>query len=100
MEFKKKYFARLDGDIIGIEEFIRFYAKDDIIANEIAEDEAESNYGGYDDPFNEDGCPNFYYEIAPYNKEEHDKYFPESLNSLIGLDWEIKNNYYEMDFSR
>lgn len=70
-----RYFAKLDGDIIGIDNYIRFEAADEIEANQIAENAAEANYGQYEDPYDDQDCENYYYEVVPYDAAEHDDYF-------------------------
>lgn len=72
----KKYFAKLGGNIYGVEDWIRFEAKDDETAQEIADEQAEDFYASYEDPYDEDDNPNFFYaSISEYNPDEHDEYF-------------------------
>jgi hypothetical protein len=71
----KKFFAKLDGDIVGIDAYIRFEAFDKKLAQEFADTQAEENYGSYDDPYDEEGCPNFHANVEEYVPEKHDEYF-------------------------
>ena len=70
-----KYFAKLDGDIVGIDAYIRFEEKDLSRAQEFADSQAEENYGSYDDPYDEEDNELFYATVEEYNPEKHDKYF-------------------------
>jgi hypothetical protein len=71
----KKYFAKLDGDIVGIDTYIRFEDKDMESAQQTAEMHAEEHYGGYEDPYDEEDSPRFYADVEEYDKDKHDKYF-------------------------
>lgn len=81
-----RYFAKLDGDIIGIDAYIRFEANDKEEADMIADQQAENNYGQYEDPYDEeDGSPLFYSSVEVYDPEKHDEYF-EHINQNT---WEV-----------
>jgi hypothetical protein len=69
------YFAKLDGDIIGIDHYCRFEATNDAEAQEIADQYAEKNYSEYAEPFDEDGGELFFADIEPWNDDEHEEYF-------------------------
>lgn len=71
----KKYFAELSGDLLGMENYVRFEDFDMKSAQETADEYAESNYGGFGDPFDEDDCPNFSADVKEYDPDKHDKYF-------------------------
>ena len=70
----KKYFAKLDGDIVGIDRYIAFHAESDQAALEFADQKAKENYSEYENPFDEDGSELFYADVTEYNPEIHDKY--------------------------
>lgn len=72
----KRYFAKLDGNILGVDSYIRFEAESLEMAEEKAEYQAEENYSSYgEELYDEDGCPNFYYELEVYDSERHQNYF-------------------------
>lgn len=68
------FFAKLDGDIVGIDRYCRFYANNFSDAQEIADQYAEQNYSEYEDPYDENDEPNFYATICEWNEDLHDKY--------------------------
>jgi len=70
----KKYFAKLDGDIIGIDRYIGFYAKNYDEAQLFADQKAEENYGEYKEPFDDDDNPLFYAEVEEWDNKKHDEY--------------------------
>ena len=71
----KKFFAKLDGDIVGIDTYIRFEETDIETAQETADNYAEEHYGGYDEPYDDENCPKFFADVEEYDKQKHDKYF-------------------------
>lgn len=71
----KKYFAKLDGDIVGIDTYIRFEAKTMDDAQEFADQQAEEHYSGYDDPYDDEESPKFFADVQDYNSDKHDDYF-------------------------
>ena len=81
----KKYFAKLDGDIVGIDAYIRFEAENEQLAKEFAVEIAEENYSSYDDPYDEDETALFHSTVKEYDPKIHDEYF-DSVNSS---EWEI-----------
>ena len=70
----KKYFARLDGDIVGIDRYITFFAENDNDAQEFADQKAEENYSEYEEPQDKEGNDLFCAIVEPYNPEKHDEY--------------------------
>lgn len=70
----KKYFAKLDGDMVGIDQYIGFYAENLAFAQEFADQKAEDNYSEYDEPFDEDDYPQFFAKVEEWNDEKHDPY--------------------------
>lgn len=70
----KKYFATLDGDMVGIDRYCCFMAENDEDAQEIADGYAEDNYSEYEDPFNEDGEELFSATIEAWDEEKHGEY--------------------------
>jgi hypothetical protein len=68
----KKYFAKLDGDIVGIDRYIGFYAENALQAQEFADQKAEENYSEYGEPFDEDGghCPKFFANVEEWDRQK------------------------------
>ncbi len=71
----KKYFAKLDGDIVGVDTSIRFEAENDEQAKQFADEQAEEHFSSFDDTCDEDGCERFYSVVQPYDKDKHDHIF-------------------------
>jgi len=68
------FFARLDGDMVGIDHYCRFEADSAEKAQEIADGYAEENYSQYDDPYDENDSPNFGATIEVWDAERHGEY--------------------------
>lgn len=66
------YFAKLDGDIVGIDAYCRFEADSESAAQEIADNYAYENYTQYED-VEEDETP-YYATIEPWSDEKHGVY--------------------------
>lgn len=69
-----KYFAKLDGDLVGIDDYVRFVAADIGEAELIADEKAYKNYTRFED-VEEDAAQPYYAEVQIYNPKEHDEYF-------------------------
>ena len=69
-----KYFAKLDGDIVGIDRYIGFFAASTAEAQEFADQKAEENYSEYEDPFDEDGSELFCATVEEWDDDKHDTY--------------------------
>lgn len=67
------YFARLHGDIPGIDKYIRFFADDIIDAESFVFDRAEENYLNHSSiAYNMDvGTPRFEFDIEPWDDAKH-----------------------------
>lgn len=70
----KKYFAKLDGDISGIDRYIGFYAEDIESAQSFADQKAEENYSEYEDPFDEYGGELFFATVEEWDDKKHGEY--------------------------
>lgn len=70
----KKYFATLDGDIVGIDQYCAFMAENDSDAQEIADGYAEENYSSYEEPFDDDGGELFSAVVEDWDETRHGKY--------------------------
>ena len=81
----KKYFAKLDGDIVGIDAYIRFEDENEQLAREFADVLAEENYSSYEDPYDEDESVLSHSIVKEYDPKIHDEYF-DNFNSS---EWEI-----------
>lgn len=81
----KRYFAKLDGNIVGIDAYIRFEAENEQLAKEFADEYAEENYSSYDEAFDEDESALFYSIVQEYDPKIHDEHF-KGVNSSK---WEI-----------
>lgn len=68
------WFAKLDGDMNGIDRYCRFEADDIDEAQEIADGYAEDNYSQYADPFDDEGDPLFFASVEEWNEEKHGEY--------------------------
>ena len=66
------YFARLDGDIVGIDAYCRFEAHDIEEAKEIADQYALDNYAEYED-IEDDETP-YYATVELWDDEKHGPY--------------------------
>lgn len=83
-----RYFAKLDGDIVGIDNYIRFEEISDDLAQSFAEQQAEESYLQYaDDAYDELQCDLFYAEVEKYDVEKHSSYFLQGEKGK-GADWE------------
>jgi hypothetical protein len=69
-----KFFARLDGDIVGIDTYIAFDAPNQDEAQQIADVYAEDHYSEYDEPFDEDESPLFFAKVEPWDDNKHYKH--------------------------
>ena len=68
------FFARLDGDINGIDRYCRFEADNFEEAQEIGDMYAEQNYSEYGEAFDEENEPLFYSIVEPWSDETHAGY--------------------------
>lgn len=68
------YFAKLYGDINGIDHYCRFEASNLDEAQEIADGYAEENYSEYADPFGDEETPLFFAEVEEWSDERHGDY--------------------------
>lgn len=68
------YFAKLDGDMVGIDHYCRFEAANDGDALEQAEQYAMQNYSQYGEPYDEDDGECFCATIEPWDDEKHGDY--------------------------
>ncbi len=68
------YFAKLDGDMVGIDAYCRFEADSEDDAIQIAEDYARENYEQYEDAYDENDDPLFYSSIEPWSDKKHGHY--------------------------
>ncbi len=78
----KKYFAKLDGDIVGIDRYIGFYAENALQAQEFADQKAEENFSEYEDPFDEDDCPKFFANVEEWDDKKHDPYIGDACFTM------------------
>jgi hypothetical protein len=67
----KRYFARLCGDIVGIDCYVSFTAESEDHAQAKAAVLAEENYSDYDEPFDEDEAPRFHAVVEEYDLAKH-----------------------------
>ncbi len=78
----KKYFAQLDGDLIGIDRYIGFYAENKSLAQEFADQKAEENFSEYEDPFDEGDCPKFFANVEEWDDKKHDPYIGDACFTM------------------
>lgn len=87
-----RYYAKLTGNVVGIDECIRFEAESYDDASEFANQQAQSNWESYgfdDNEDNEIDDQQWDYSLEIYNPEIHDVYFEHLKGHDDPEKWEI-----------